>query len=721
MSNKSYSGIDGFRLIAAILVVAIHTSPLSSVSETGDFILTRIAARVAVPFFFMTSGFFLISRYSRNVERLKIFTKNTLHIYGIAILIYLPVNLYNGYFLEDNLLPNIVKDIVFDGTLYHLWYLPASVLGAAIAWYLVKKTGEAKALVTASVLYVIGLFGDSYYGAIESVPILQGFYGLIFQVTDYTRNGMFYAPIFFVLGGYIADCPKKLSPVQSAVGFGASFGLMAGEALVLRHFGLQRHDSMYLLLPLCMFFLFHALLHLRGKRARILRTSALIVYIIHPMVMIGVRLTAKLLHRQSLLVDNSMIQFLTVCLLSVIFGSTAAWVWKRRGFGKKKYALDTCRAWIEIDLGNLEHNARVLQGAMPSGCRLMAVVKAEGYGHGAFVVSGHLNKIGIESFAVATADEGIALRRYGIRGEILVLGYTDVRRARELKKYGLTQTVISFAYACALNRQGTPVKAHVKIDTGMYRLGIPFDNPSEVKKVFAMKNIKVCGMYTHLCCSDSRLPDDVAFTGEQLRRFYQLTDLLENSGVTVPKLHIQSSYGLLNYPDLKCDYARIGIALYGVLSSPDDDTVLKLDLRPVLSLKTKVVCLKTVRKGECVGYGRAFTAQRDSRIAILPVGYGDGFPRNLSCGKGYALIVGRLVPIVGRICMDQLAVDVTGVENIFAGCTATLIGRGDGENLPAPVIAGHSDSISNELLCRMGARLPVVERDARGYTNCTVF
>lgn len=167
--SKSYTGIDCFRFIAALLIVAIHTSPLASFNQTADFILTRIMARVAVPFFLMTSGFFLISRYTRNAGRLIGFIKSTVMIYGAAILIYIPVNIYNGYFRMDNLMPNIIKDIIFDGTIYHLWYLPASVTGAVIAWYLVKKAGYKKAVAVSGILYLIGMFGDSWYGISEKV------------------------------------------------------------------------------------------------------------------------------------------------------------------------------------------------------------------------------------------------------------------------------------------------------------------------------------------------------------------------------------------------------------------------------------------------------------------------------------------------------------------------------------------------------------------------
>ncbi len=374
-------------------------------------------------------------------------------------------------------------------------------------------------------------------------------------------------------------------------------------------------------------------------------------------------------------------------------------------------SLKTGRAWIEVNIENLRHNVEVLKKVMQPGCELMAVVKAQAYGHGAVLTASHLNKMGVRAFAVATIDEGIALRKGGVCGEILILGYTEVSRASELKEYDLLQTLVSFEYAEALNHQGIAVKVHIKIDTGMHRLGIACGELSAVRKVFFMENLNICGMFTHLCCSDSRHPDDVAFTRGQIDNFYNMADSLRDSGIILPKLHIQSSYGLLNYPDLACDYVRVGIALYGVLSSPADDTVVKPDLRPVLSLKSRVVLIRNVEAGENVGYGRHFTAGRDTRIAILPIGYGDGFPRNLSDPKGSVLIDQYVVPVVGRICMDQLAVDITDTEGISVGDIATLAGaEGYDDELSVPAVADHSGSISNELLCRMGARLPVIAR-----------
>ncbi len=376
----------------------------------------------------------------------------------------------------------------------------------------------------------------------------------------------------------------------------------------------------------------------------------------------------------------------------------------------------TDRAWLEINLANLEYNVKTLTKAMPPKCRLMAVVKADGYGHGAFKVSAHLNKIGVNAFAVATIDEGIKLRKYGIRGEILILGYTNVCRAAELKKYDLTQTLIDFDYAEALNKQGAAIKSHLKVDTGMHRLGIDSKDVNNIQKIFAMKNLKICGIYTHLCCAESLDPDDIAFTRKQIDAFYSLINPLIETwkarGMSIPKIHIQSSYGLLNYPDLVCDYVRAGIALYGVPSSPNVKTKLNLPLRPVLSLKTRIILIRSVCPGESVGYDRAFRAERESRIAILPVGYGDGFPRNLSCQNGKALINGRYAPIIGRICMDQMAVDITDIENASLGDMATLISADEDADwnagLQAPAVAERSHSISNELLCRLGKRLPIV-------------
>lgn len=716
--KKIYMGIDGFRWIAALFIIAIHTSPLSSYWETGDFILTRVIARVGVPFFLMTSGFFLISQYEMNVTSLKKFLKKTAQIYGCSILLYLPLNVYNGYFSMDPLLPNMIRDLVFDGTMYHLWYLPASMAGMVIAWYLVNRTGIYRALAISAVLYGIGLFGDSYYGLVEYVPGIRQFYEMLFQLFDYTRNGIFFAPVFFVMGGLLSSRKVRFRAKECLVGLLISFGLMFAEAMTLHYFQLQRHDSMYLFLLPVMFFLFQILLFYKGKgvshrnrkKTHCLREATLLIYMIHPMMIVAVRLFAKLTGLERYLVENSLLHFLSVSLASVVFSLFAVQIRQkmkklRKSDKEESGETRTQRAWLEINIKNLEHNVRELRNIMPKNCRLMAVVKAEAYGHSAADICLCLNQMGVYAFAAATIEEGIELRKKGVLGEILILGYTSAKRAEELERFDLIQTIVDYEHALLFYERKRPLKVHLKIDTGMHRLGIDCKDGETVRKIYAMKNLKICGWYTHLCCSDSQSPEDIAFTRHQIDAFYRLTEEMRSEGIPIPKLHIQSSYGLLNYPELSCDYVRIGIALYGVLSTNKKDTVQSPALRPVLSLKTRVVLIREIRKGETVGYGRDFIAKRDSRIAVLSVGYADGYPRSLSNGLGYALIRGKKAAVVGRICMDQLAVDITEIREVKTGDVATLIGEGE-NGCPASEAAVEAGTISNELLSRMGCRLP---------------
>ncbi len=706
--HKEYVGIDYFKFAAAFLVIAIHTSPLATFTENGDFILTRIIARVAVPFYFMTSGFFLISRYAYNADKLRVFLKKMAVIYGISVLVYIPLNVYNHYFSVEHLLPNLMKDIFFDGTLYHLWYLPASMFGAIIAWFFVRKVEFHKALGITILLYVVGVFGDSYYGVICNIPTIQRIYTHMFELFDYTRNGIFFAPVFFVMGGMIADKVDKGSKKVSIIGLGISISLMLFEGMVLHTLDLQRHDSMYFALLPCMYFLFVLLAQPKGQRKEDLRTMALVIYIIHPMVIVAVRLVAKILRLQTPLVENSLIHYLMVSIVSAVISFLFAKVLHKIKDKRKIDFAEKSRAWIEIDLNNLSHNVNALNKNLPEKCELMAVVKAQAYGHGAYEVATHINRLGVKAFAVATIDEGIELRRYGITDEILILGYTTPMRAKELRKYDLIQTLIDYEYAYALNERGYSVKGHIKVDTGMHRLGFDCVDIRKIENVFSMRYIKICGIFTHLCASDSLAKTEQNFTRMQIADFYNVIAALKKDGITIPKIHIQSSYGLLNYPELKCDYVRVGISLYGVSSAFSDETKLHIDLRSVLALKARVILVKDIWKGERVGYGRAFVAERDSRIAILPIGYADGFPRNLSCGKGCVLINGQKAPVVGRICMDQLAVDVTDIPDAKVGMTATLIGKDGDEEITAPMVAENAASISNELICRMGRRLEVI-------------
>lgn len=708
MNRREYAGIDYFRIIAAALVVAVHTSPLLMINETGNFVLTRVIARVAVPFFFMTSGFFLFSDSRMNKEKLYGFLRKTGLLYLVSIIIYIPINIYNGYFQQKYLLPNILKDIFFDGTIYHLWYIPASMLGAVIAYYLVKKVGYHKAFIIALLLYVIGLMGDSYFGIIQSSEILKSFYNKLFSFSSYTRNGLFFAPIFFVLGGIIARQRKQYSVNLCLIGLLSSIILMTVEGLILHSLELQRHDSMYITLLPCMFFLYQLLIQWKGHSLTILRKSAMIIYIIHPMMIIFVRLVGKLTNLQGILIDNNLIHYFVVLICSSVAAIVIARILKKKtveGYKQYKSIKYKDRAWIEVDLDNLKHNVDTLQTIISEECQIMAVIKADAYGHGAVKVARFLNEQGIKSFAVATIDEGILLREKGIKDDILILGYTNPSRIAHLIQYNLTQTIIDYDYAKRLNDYGHSIKVHIKIDTGMHRMGENANKVEKIIKIFQFDNLEVCGIYTHLCVADSRDKEDIMFTERQIKSFYSLLDNLENNNIILPKVHIQSSYGLLNYPELHCDYVRLGIAIYGAVDSVGDKTKIQPDLRPVLSLKARVALIREIAAGESVSYGRTFTADDDCRIAVIPIGYADGFPRNLSCECGSALIHGHRVPIIGKICMDQLIIDITNVPEVKQGDIVTLIGIDGREKIYATEVADDSKSIANEILSRLSYRL----------------
>lgn len=359
------------------------------------------------------------------------------------------------------------------------------------------------------------------------------------------------------------------------------------------------------------------------------------------------------------------------------------------------------RAWAEIDLHKLEENVKTIQNLLPKKCKFMAVVKANAYGHGDVETAAFLNKIGVEAFAVATLEEGIHLRKCGIQGEILILGYTHAGRARELSQEELIQTVVDREHGEALNKMGFPVKVHIKVDTGMHRLGESYWDSKGIGKLFLLKNLMIQGIYTHLCVADSKEEEDVAFTKRQIQHFYETLREIEKKGYPLPLVHIQSSYGVLNYPELQCDYARIGIALYGVYSKEEVKT--PIELKPIMAIRSRVALVRKIKKGESVSYGRNFTAKRDTKVAVLPIGYADGLPRNMSGGQ--VLIDGKKAPIIGRICMDQLMVDVTDIPDVQKDSVATLIGKDGKEERRAEEVAANAGTITNELLSRLSTRI----------------
>lgn len=335
----------------------------------------------------------------------------------------------------------------------------------------------------------------------------------------------------------------------------------------------------------------------------------------------------------------------------------------------------------------------------------MPAVKANAYGHGAVLIAKELNHSGIRSFCVATVSEGMELRRGGVKGEILVLGYTHPEQFSSLRKYRLTQTVIDMPYARLLNAYGKKLKVHLKIDTGMHRLGISADQPERIASIFQMKNLAIEGIFTHLCVADEKTVEKKAFTLRQAEAFQRVICNLNDRGLNCGKTHLLSSYGLLRYPELAGDYARVGIALYGVLSNRRDLDDCPIALRPVLSLKARIALTKDLHTGEGAGYGLEYVAESDKKIAVLSIGYADGIPRALSCNHGKVLINGYEAPIIGRICMDQMIVDITDLPDVKSSDIAVIIGKSGQYEITAYDLAEASGTITNELLSRLGSRL----------------
>lgn len=706
--DRKLGGFDYFKLSAAFLVAAIHTSPLASFSGQADFVLTGILARIAVPFFLMVTGYFLLPQYlfekTEDLRPLTEFLKRTLRLYLIAILIYLPVNLYAGQ-LRGAGISDLFRMAVFDGTFYHLWYLPASMMGM-ILLVLMSRVLPYRAIAAVTlVLYGFGLAGDSYYGFLSDCDFLQRFYDAMFHVFSHTRNGIFYTPVFLLMGAGMNHLRKTPKRGYLFSGFLLSTVLMVWEGLALHSAGVQRHDSMYLCLLPCMYFLFQIIMSADVESSETLRTISTWIYILHPLVIILVRGAAKVAHLESFFIENSAAHYIAVCLLSFCL---AAIVQKLPDAGRKKSS-GTERAWIELNMDHLRKNADALKELAPPGCELMPAVKANAYGHGAVLISKELNRMGIRSFCVASVSEGTELRKHGVKGEILVLGYTHPEQFPLLRKYRLTQAVIDHSYGQLLHSYGKKLKVHLKIDTGMHRLGERSENLEEICGMFECENLIIEGMFTHLCSSDSKAEDDVKYTRAQAAEFQKVISELRRRGYSCGKTHLLASSGLISYPELGGDYARTGIALYGVLSSRGGLQDCPVKLHPVLSIKARVALTKDLHEGEAAGYGLQYTADSDRKIAVLTVGYADGIPRALSCGNGNVLLNGRKAPIIGRICMDQMLADITEIPDVRSGDIAVIIGKSGEKEITAYDLAEESGTITNELLSRLGSRLERIE------------
>ncbi len=365
------------------------------------------------------------------------------------------------------------------------------------------------------------------------------------------------------------------------------------------------------------------------------------------------------------------------------------------------------RTWAEIDLGALEHNYRALRSNLEPGCRFVGVVKANAYGHGAAPVAKKLEALGAEYLAVACLDEAVELRESGVTAPILILGGTPARFAGELFRHALTQTVFDLPtareYAKAAQEAGTALRVHLKADTGMGRLG--FVGPGRVEEllaVCALPGLEAEGLFTHFADADG----SEEYTMAQLTDFLDLRDALKAAGRTFPLCHCAASAATLRYPCAHLDMVRPGIALYGHYPDPDCVGLDGPGLIPVMTLKSRVIAVRELPAGSCISYGRTHALSRDSRLAVLPVGYADGLRRGLSNRTRVRFPAGT-APLVGRVCMDLCMVDVTDLPGVRAGDVAEVFGP----DLPVEEQAETLGTISYELLTGVAPRVPRVYRD----------
>lgn len=359
--------------------------------------------------------------------------------------------------------------------------------------------------------------------------------------------------------------------------------------------------------------------------------------------------------------------------------------------------------WAEIDIDALVHNYKRIRETA-AGAKILAAVKAEAYGHGGREVARILEHLGADCFGVAGVEEGIDLRTNGqIRRPILILSPVPYREIELIFDYNLTPNVTEETFAKALaqeaNRRGKKLGVHVEVDTGMGRTGVSLaEAPALVNLVANKQGLVLEGVFTHFPSAE----DDPEYTGKQIEQFDNLSRRFASEGISVPMLHSANSAALFGYPHARYDLVRPGLALYGI--GPDGFEG-KLDLHPVMTLKTRIVNLRTLPKGAGISYGRTYILERETKVATLSVGYGDGYPRSLS-NKGQVLYNGKRYPIIGTVCMDLTMVDLNGEPSAKIGDEITLIGQDSDQILEAREVAQWADTIPYEITTRISPRVP---------------
>ncbi len=363
----------------------------------------------------------------------------------------------------------------------------------------------------------------------------------------------------------------------------------------------------------------------------------------------------------------------------------------------------------EVDLGALEFNYRQIRKRIPEDVKFLAVVKADAYGHGAIPVSLRLEKLGVDYLGVAIPEEGVELRKGGVQTPILVLGGIYGGEVDHIFRFRLTPVIFRKDSLKILSREAErrrrKVKVHLKVDTGMGRLGVPLNLwPDFLRAMRRFPKIEAEGILSHFSMTD----EEKEFTQEQWRAFQRAVAIAQELGISCHSLHMASSATLTAFPAYCAGLVRPGIMLYGSYPAPTFRSL--IPLKPVMTLKTRIHFLKSVPSGTRISYGGTFTARRQSLIATLPIGYADGYSRHLS-NQGEVLIHGKRAPVVGKVCMDFVMVDVTDIPHVSLGDEAILMGKQGKELITPEEIAEKINSISYEVLCLIGKRVPRVYKN----------
>lgn len=366
------------------------------------------------------------------------------------------------------------------------------------------------------------------------------------------------------------------------------------------------------------------------------------------------------------------------------------------------------RVEAQINLDAIYDNLYNTRKIINEGTKLMAIVKADGYGHGAVIIAKVVDDI-VDAYGVSNVDEAIELRKRATKKPILILGYTSKKENDLLVRYNITQAVFDYESACDLSQMaqsmGKVTPVHIKLDTGMTRIGFKDNDESieTIKKISKLPGVEITGIFTHFARADEK---DKTSVNKQIRRYTEFVDKLEKEGIHIPTKHVANSASIIDIPSVNFNMVRSGISTYGLYPSEDVDKD-RLKLKPAMEIKSCISFIKEVGAGVGISYGSTFVTERPTKVATIPVGYADGYPRNLS-NKGYVLINGKKAPILGRVCMDQFMVDITGISDVTYDSEVVLLGKDWDSQITVEELADLAGTFNYEFVCDISKRVPRV-------------